>query len=98
KHRPYKGEGRIPANQRHLRTVQQNLQRRVLLNRIPEKSLPEYQRNTAWPDEWAGRYNHERARIGKYCYGKTPVQAFMDSIPLAKDKLFGYDVSDGQPA
>jgi hypothetical protein len=26
------------------------------------------------------------------------MQTFMDSIPLAKEKLFGYDVSDGQPA
>jgi hypothetical protein len=26
------------------------------------------------------------------------MRTFMDSIPLAKEKLFGYDVSDGQSA
>jgi hypothetical protein len=26
------------------------------------------------------------------------MRTFIDSIPLAKEKLFGYDVSDGQPA
>ena len=24
---------------------------------------------------------------GKYCFGKTPMQTFMDSIPLAKAKM-----------
>jgi len=49
-------------------------------------------------DEWLREYNHERTHSGKYCCGKTPMQTFMDSISLAKDKLFGYNVSDGQSA
>jgi len=49
-------------------------------------------------DEWVRQYNHERTHSGKYCYGKTPMQTFMDSISVAKEKLFGYDVPDGQPA
>jgi transposase InsO family protein len=49
-------------------------------------------------DEWVWQYNHERTHSGKYGYGKTPMQTFMDSIQLAKEKLFGYDVSDGQSA
>jgi len=49
-------------------------------------------------DEWVMQYNHERTHSGKYCYGKTPMQTFTDSIPLAKEKLFGYHVSDGQSA
>jgi hypothetical protein len=49
-------------------------------------------------DEWVKQYNQERTHSGKYCYGKTPMQTFIDSIPLAKEKLFGYDVSDGQSA
>ena len=32
-------------------------------------------------------YNEERTHSGKYCYGKTPMQTFQDSIPLAKEKL-----------
>jgi hypothetical protein len=50
------------------------------------------------PDEWVRQYNQERAHSGKYCYGKTPMQAFKGSIPLAGEKLFGYGVPDGQPA
>ena len=49
-------------------------------------------------DEWNRQYNHERTHSGKYCYGKTPMRTFIDSVPLAKEKLFGYDVSDGQSA
>lgn len=49
-------------------------------------------------DEWIRQYNQERTHSGKYCYGKTPMQTFIDSIPLAKEKLFGYDVPDRQSA
>lgn len=46
-------------------------------------------------NEWIWHYNNERTHSGKYCYGKTPMQTFIDSIPLAKEKLIGYDVSVG---
>jgi hypothetical protein len=49
-------------------------------------------------NEWVRQYNHERTYSGKYCYGKTPMQTCIDSIPPAKEKLFSYGVSDGQPA
>jgi transposase InsO family protein len=32
-------------------------------------------------------YNKERTHQGKYCYGKTPMQTFLDSVPLAKEKM-----------
>jgi len=38
-------------------------------------------------DEWIRYYNHERPHSGRYCYGKTPMQTFTDSLPLAKQKL-----------
>jgi hypothetical protein len=38
-------------------------------------------------DEWVRRYNREWAHSGKYCYGKTPMQTFMDSIPLARENF-----------
>ena len=31
-------------------------------------------------------YNHERPHSGKYCYGKTPIQTFIDSKKLALEK------------
>jgi hypothetical protein len=49
-------------------------------------------------DGWVRQYNQGRTHSGKYCYGKTPMQTFKDSISLAGEKLFGYGVSDGQPA
>ena len=30
---------------------------------------------------------HERTHTGKHCYGKTPMQTFLDSKPMAKEKL-----------
>lgn len=38
-------------------------------------------------DEWIKYYNQERPHSGRYCYGKTPMQTFTESLPLAKQKL-----------
>ena len=38
-------------------------------------------------DFWLNHYNTQRTHTGKYCYGKTPMQTFIDSLQLAKDKL-----------
>lgn len=38
-------------------------------------------------DEWIRQYNEERTHSGRYCFGKTPMQTFIDSLPLAKEKL-----------
>lgn len=40
-------------------------------------------------DEWMNHYNNERPHSGKYCFGKTPMQTFNESITLAKQKLLG---------
>ena len=37
-------------------------------------------------DEWIDYYNQERTHWGKHCYGKTPMQTFMDSKHIAKEK------------
>lgn len=37
-------------------------------------------------DEWVRRYNEERPHSGRYCYGKTPWQTFLDSRHLALEK------------
>ena len=37
-------------------------------------------------DEWMHYYN-ERPHSGRYCYGKTPLQTFMDSKHLAEEKM-----------
>jgi hypothetical protein len=38
-------------------------------------------------DEWLRYYNEERVHQGRWCYGRTPGQTFLDTIPLAKEKL-----------
>ena len=38
-------------------------------------------------DAWLAFYNHERPDQGRWCYGKTPMQTFVDSVPLAKEKM-----------
>ena len=43
-------------------------------------------------DDWIREYNDERTHSGKYCYGKTPSQTFLDSIPLAKEKMLNSTV------
>lgn len=48
------------------------------------KTLEELQNDL---DNWIQYYNEERTHSGKYCYGKTPMQTFNDSLELAKDKL-----------
>lgn len=37
-------------------------------------------------DEWIHGYNHERTHSGKQCVGRTPMQTFFDSKPLALAK------------
>jgi len=38
-------------------------------------------------DEWLRYYNEERVHQGRWCYGRTPMRTFFDTIPLAKEKL-----------
>lgn len=38
-------------------------------------------------DEWLIYYNQERPHSGRYCFGKTHMQTFSESITLAKQKL-----------
>jgi hypothetical protein len=47
-------------------------------------SLEELQRDI---DEWLVVYNHQRPHSGRYCYGKTPMQTFSESMRLAEAKM-----------
>ena len=37
-------------------------------------------------DAWMAEYNQARAHQGRWCYGKTPMQTFLDTLPIAKEK------------
>jgi len=48
------------------------------------RSLDEIQEDV---DKWIEEYNTERTHTGKYCFGKTPYQTFLESKKLADDKM-----------
>lgn len=41
-------------------------------------------------DEWMNYYNNERPHSGRYCFGKTPMETFRESLTLARQKLIGH--------
>ena len=43
-------------------------------------------------DTWLKQYNEDRVHSGKYCFGKTPMQTFLDSMPLVKEKTLNNNV------
>lgn len=47
------------------------------------RSLDEIQKDA---DAWLEWYNTERTHSGKYCFGKTPMQTFLESKHLADEK------------
>jgi len=57
---------------------------RVAFRKKIYRSIDELQEDV---DNWLLQYNEERPHSGKYCFGKTPMQTFLDSLPLAKEKM-----------
>jgi len=47
-------------------------------------SLDELQQDL---DMWMAKYNTQRPHQGKRCQGKTPMETFMENLPLAKEKI-----------
>lgn len=43
-------------------------------------------------DEYLRKYNNMRSHSGKYCYGKTPMQTFNESLKIAKEKYLSYNL------
>lgn len=37
-------------------------------------------------DAWMAEYNEVRSHQGRWCFGKTPMQTFLDSAPIAREK------------
>jgi hypothetical protein len=38
-------------------------------------------------DLWLKEYNEARPHQGRWCYGKTRLQTFIDPAPLAREKM-----------
>jgi transposase InsO family protein len=43
-------------------------------------------------DTWLVYYNEERTHSGRYYFGKTPMPTFIDSKPLAEEKMLNQNV------
>ena len=38
-------------------------------------------------DEWLVEFNERRPHQGRWCFGKTPMQTFLDAKPIAQEKM-----------
>ena len=38
-------------------------------------------------DRWVQSYNEQRPHQGRWCFGKTPMQTFLDATPLARETM-----------
>ena len=65
---------------------------RVAFRRKIYRGLEELQTDL---DQWLKDYNEARSHQGRWCYGKTPMQTFVDSISLAKEKILSPAVAAG---
>lgn len=69
--------------ERFHRTIQEEFYATAFRKKI-YKSIEELQKDA---DEWIKYYNEERPHSGKYCFGKTPMQTFIESKKIAQDKM-----------
>jgi hypothetical protein len=56
---------------------------RVAFRKKVYRSIEELQADL---DEWMQQYNEQRSHQGRWCFGKTPMQTFLDSTALAREK------------
>jgi transposase InsO family protein len=68
--------------ERFHRTIQEEFYA-IAFRKKMYQSLEELQTDL---DVWMQYYNEQRAHSGRYCFGKTPMQTFLDSIHLAQEK------------
>ena len=57
---------------------------RVAFRKKVYRSIDELQTDL---DLWVREYNEQRPHQGRWCFGKTPMQTFLDAMPVAKEKM-----------
>jgi transposase InsO family protein len=67
---------------------------RIAFRKKIYRSLDELQNDV---DNWLLEYNEQRPHSGKYCFGKTPMQTFVDAVPLAKEKVLNSTLQTETP-
>ena len=86
-HRPHTHQDQEPTDQRHLRALPPHGAGRISRVAFRKKIYRTVDELQADLDAWVADYNANRPHQGRWCYGKTPMQTFLDSPPLAKEKL-----------
>jgi len=84
----------------HSRTKAKNPQTNGIVERFHKTVLDEFYRVAfrkriygsiaelqADLDTWIKSYNEDRPHQGRWCFGKTPMQTFLDAVPIAREKL-----------
>ena len=84
----------------HSRTKTKNPQTNGIVERFHKTVLDEFYRVVfrkriyasiaelqADLDGWIRSYNEDRPHQGRWCFGKTPMQTFLDAVPIARDKM-----------
>jgi transposase InsO family protein len=57
---------------------------RVAFRKKVYRSIDELQADL---DAWIKEYNETRPHQGRWCFGKTPMQTFLDAMPMTKEKM-----------
>jgi hypothetical protein len=57
---------------------------RIAFRKKLYKSIDELQADL---DTWMVEFNRERPHQGRWCFGKTPMQTFIDAKPIAQEKM-----------
>jgi hypothetical protein len=57
---------------------------RVAFRKKIYRSIAELQEDL---DAWIREYNEARSHQGRWCFGKTPMQTFLDALPMTKEKM-----------
>jgi transposase InsO family protein len=57
---------------------------RVAFRKKVYRALDELQADL---DVWLREYNESRPHQGRWCFGKTPMQTFLDALPMTKEKM-----------
>lgn len=57
---------------------------RVVFRKKVYRSIAELQADL---DAWVSTYNEAREHQGRWCFGKTPMQTFLDAKPIAQEKM-----------
>jgi transposase InsO family protein len=57
---------------------------RVAFRKKVYRSIDELQTDL---DLWIREYNEQRPHQGRWCFGKTPMQTFLDAMPMTKEKM-----------